>query len=157
MNSSSKNIPLRHAVATLAFRASKTLRDSPAGFAETRISPATRSSVEILSHMTDLLDWALRMANGAAEWEVSSPADWKDVENRFFSSLKSFDDRLEMIVTAERADLNPCSGQSRLDPSLDLIDSDRLHFGDLDSSRVDYSNPCLAAPLAHIDRSRRFA
>src|SRR5512139_2152906 len=53
---------LRHTLATLAYRAAKTLRGAPASFAEYRAGPGSRTPVEILAHMGDLLDWALHLA-----------------------------------------------------------------------------------------------
>ena len=59
---------LRHTVATLAYRAGKVLRDVPDGFAEVRAAPASRSAMEILSHMVDLMGWAERLARGEYRW-----------------------------------------------------------------------------------------
>ncbi len=36
-------VPLRHTLATLAYRAGKALRDAPEGFADCRLAPATRT------------------------------------------------------------------------------------------------------------------
>ena len=55
---------LRHALATLAYHAGKTVRGTPADFGAWRQSPESPSCVEILAHMGDLMDWVLRMANG---------------------------------------------------------------------------------------------
>ena len=61
---------LRHTLATLAYRAEKVLRDPPAGFAETRVAAATRTPLEILAHLGDLMEWAERMARGEQRWEA---------------------------------------------------------------------------------------
>ena len=58
MNESERAL-LRHTLATLAYRAAKPLRDAPPMFAAFRAAPGTRTAVEILAHMGDLLDWAL--------------------------------------------------------------------------------------------------
>ena len=55
---------LRHAVATLAYRGGKPLRGSPTGFADFRAAPGTRTPVEILAHVGDLLDWAASQVRG---------------------------------------------------------------------------------------------
>ena len=55
---------LRHAVATLAYRAAKTLRNAPPDFSTFRPAKGSRSAGEILSHMADLFDWALSQAKG---------------------------------------------------------------------------------------------
>lgn len=46
---------LRHTVATFAYRAEKVLRDVPDGFAELRPSTASRTPVETLGHLCDLM------------------------------------------------------------------------------------------------------
>ena len=63
---------LRHAVATLAYRAGKVLRDVPDGFAEVRAAPASRSAMEILSHMVDLMGWAERLARGGGGLDATA-------------------------------------------------------------------------------------
>jgi len=87
-------ISLRHTLATLAYRASKTLRGAPADFAHFRASPTTRTAVGILAHMGDLLDWALALADGRHEWRESVPLPWDGEVARFFAALGAFDNRL---------------------------------------------------------------
>ena len=88
------NALLRHTVATLAYRAGKTLRGAPPDFAAFKAAPATRTPVEILAHMGDLFDWALCLADGRHEWHDSVPLPWDDEVARFFRALQTFDDRL---------------------------------------------------------------
>jgi hypothetical protein len=64
---------LRHALATLAYRAAKTLRDAPAGFAEFHVSETSRTPAQVLAHMGDLLDWALSLSQGNERWHDSEP------------------------------------------------------------------------------------
>jgi hypothetical protein len=82
---------LRHAVATLAYRANKTLRAAPAEFGALKISESSRTPAEILTHIVDLMDWALSLARGAPVWQVSTPDVWHDDVARFFASLDRFD------------------------------------------------------------------
>ncbi len=82
---------LRHAVATLAYRGGKAVRGVPAGFADFRASATTRTPVEILSHIGDLLDWALSIARGEQAWHDSVPLPWEQEVTRFFESLERFD------------------------------------------------------------------
>jgi len=84
---------LRHAVATLAYRAGKAVRGAPREFAD--FSGATRTPVQILAHMGDLFDWALLLADGRHEWHNSTPLPWDQEVARFFSTLVAFDRRLE--------------------------------------------------------------
>ncbi len=85
---------LRHAVATLAYRGGKTLRGAPPAFASFRAASGTRTPVEILAHIGDLLDWALLLADGKHEWHDSPPLAWDDEVARFYDALKAFDERL---------------------------------------------------------------
>ncbi len=82
---------LRHAVATLAYRGGKVLRDAPSGFASMRIGEKTRTPVEILAHVGDLLDWALWLAKGEHRWKTSVPQAWEREVARFFDSLARLD------------------------------------------------------------------
>lgn len=82
---------LRHAVATLAYRAGKVLRDAPAGFGEVRASASSRSAAEILGHMVDLLAWGERLARGEYRWEAHGVTDWSTAVTRFFDGLAALD------------------------------------------------------------------
>jgi len=82
---------LRHTLATLAYRAAKPLRDAPEGFSEYRVAAGTRTAGEILSHLGDLLEWALSMALGREEWRESPASSWDDGVARFFSALQVLD------------------------------------------------------------------
>ncbi|MEZ5416132.1 MAG: hypothetical protein R2708_02180 [Vicinamibacterales bacterium] len=82
---------LRHTVATLAYRAGKVLRDVPAGFAEARASATSRSAVEILAHMVDLMGWGERLARGEYRWEPGGFTDWDATVSRFFDALAALD------------------------------------------------------------------
>ena len=86
---------LRHAVATLAYRAAKALRGAPDGFASYESPDASKQPVKILAHMGDLLDWALSMADGSRKWNDSTPGAWAEESTRFFTAIKKFDDYLE--------------------------------------------------------------
>jgi hypothetical protein len=83
---------LRHTVATLAYRAGKTLRGAPPEFAD--FSGASRTPAQILAHMGDLFDWALTLANGKQAWHNSTPLPWDQEVARFFAALEKFDLRL---------------------------------------------------------------
>lgn len=82
---------LRHTLATLAYRAEKALRDVPEGFAETRAGPATRTPLEILTHMGDLMEWGERMARGERRWQHVGCKDWHEAHARFFAGLHALD------------------------------------------------------------------
>jgi hypothetical protein len=93
-NSDPKRELLRHAVATLAYRGGKAIRNAPAAFAEFRGCPSSRSAGQILTHLGDLLDWGLSIAKGKQTWKSSEPMSWDKETARFFGALQSFDDYL---------------------------------------------------------------
>ena len=92
--SRSNNVFLRHAVATLAYRAAKVLRRAPSEFSEFRVGETSRSAGQILAHMSDLLDWALSQARGKQRWRNSKPRSWTEDSERFFTALTAFDEYL---------------------------------------------------------------
>ena len=85
---------LRHAVATLAYRAAKTMRGAPDSFADFKPGPGMNSPVQILAHMGDLMDWGLSMAIGKPKWNNSEPQSWEAECERFFAAVKTFDEAL---------------------------------------------------------------
>src|SRR5215467_4822374 len=50
---------LRHALATVAYRAGKALRGAPESFANFKIGETSRTPAQILAHLGDLYVWAL--------------------------------------------------------------------------------------------------
>jgi len=85
---------LRHTLATLAYRAAKVLRDAPPEFGGYRAAPTSRTPVEILAHMGDLMDWALSLAQGKERWRDAPPQTWPEESARFFRALAGFDEYL---------------------------------------------------------------
>jgi hypothetical protein len=85
-------VALRHTIATLAYRASKVVRDTPVEFSGFRAGQGARSAGEILAHMGDLLDWALSLARDEERWHDSTPDSWADDTARFFAALSRFDE-----------------------------------------------------------------
>ena len=85
---------LRHSVATIAYRTGKIIRDAPQGYVDFQAGQNCRTPVQILAHIGDLFDWALAMAKGQPAWHDSVPLPWPDEVQRFFDSLKGFDDFL---------------------------------------------------------------
>src|SRR5579872_4161684 len=85
---------LRHALATLAYRAAKVLRNATEVFCGCQADHGLRTPGQILAHMGDLMDWALSMAIGKQEWHDSKPLAWDQEIERFFGALKALDDFL---------------------------------------------------------------
>ncbi|MGO8793771.1 MAG: hypothetical protein ACLQLC_03025 [Candidatus Sulfotelmatobacter sp.] len=98
MNESSTSDPkrelLRHALATVAYRGGKAVRNAPERFAAFQAAGAARTPISILAHIGDLMDWGLSMANGERQWRESKPLPWSEEVERFFISLTRFDDFL---------------------------------------------------------------
>ena len=85
---------LRHTLATVAYRGGKAVRDAAEGFGTFRVAESTRTPVEILAHIGDLLDWGARMARGEYAWHDATPLPWEQEVERFFACLARFDEAL---------------------------------------------------------------
>ncbi len=89
-----QNAFLRHTVATLAYRGGKAVRNAPPSFAEYRAASGTRSPVQILAHIGDLLDWALQLADGRHVWHDAEPQPWDAEVARVVAALERLEARL---------------------------------------------------------------
>src|SRR5881628_1315033 len=85
---------LRNTLATLAYRGGKTIRDVDQEFADFRPAAGSRTPVEILAHIGDLLDWAVQLAGGKHVFHESKPLPWDQEVARFFRVLRALDQRL---------------------------------------------------------------
>jgi len=85
---------VRQVAATLAYRASKVLRDAPEKFADTSFGDATRRPVRIVGHMADLMAWGVSIAKGAVAWTPAGGDDWQTEVARFFDGLAALDREL---------------------------------------------------------------
>ena len=85
---------LRHTLATLAYRAAKAVRGAPDGFGEFRAAPTSRTPSEVLSHICDLMDWALSQARGTQVWTDTAHASWREDTSRLFKAMRALDDYL---------------------------------------------------------------
>lgn len=108
-----KRVFLRHTLATIAYRAAKVERYAPPGFGNFQLGKAARTPVQIVAHMADLFDWALRMAQGNSDWVQSKPQAWRKEVERFHASLLEFDRYLAsdapLVVAAEELFQGPIS------------------------------------------------
>ena len=84
-------VHLRHTLATLAYRGGKAVRDVPASFADFSAGEGTRTPLEILAHMGDLVAWALTQARGDEAWVAAEPSSWDEEVARFFAGLRALD------------------------------------------------------------------
>lgn len=88
---------IRHLLAVIAYRGGKVLRGAPEGFGNVRVREDTRSAVEILVHINDVLLWGLTAVQGKQQWNEQVPGEWCDQVDRFFDVLKLFDDELKQV------------------------------------------------------------
>jgi hypothetical protein len=86
---------LRQLAATLGYRAAKVLRDVPPDFATYRIAPNSRTPVEIVAHLGDLMKWGISLAKGDYVWKAEGSADWDREVDRFFTLLGELDTHIE--------------------------------------------------------------
>jgi hypothetical protein len=84
---------LRHLVATIAYRASRSLRDAPPAFENARLAGDGMNARELVLHITNVLSFALatvtqtdRVRHDAREWQAEV--------NRFYALLGELDARL---------------------------------------------------------------
>jgi hypothetical protein len=89
-----KRALLRHAVATVAYRGGKAVRDAPPEFAAYSPDGSPRTAIKILAHVGDLFDWALSQATGTEKWNDSTPLGWDAEVARFFTALQRYDEYL---------------------------------------------------------------
>ena len=97
---------LRHAVATLAYRGGKTLRGAPPQFDVFSPGEGTRTPLQILAHIGDLLEWSLSMTRGDTVWPGHTPMAWHVEVDRFYGALGQLDEQLAsaapLAVEAEK-------------------------------------------------------
>jgi len=85
---------LRHALATLAYRGGKAIRNAPAKFSGYHACEGVREPGRILAHIGDLMDWAFSIVIGKREWRDANPLPWDKEVDRFYAAIKKFDDYL---------------------------------------------------------------
>lgn len=151
---------LRHALATLAYRGGKAVRAAPSGFAGFRAGATSRSAGEILAHVGDLMDWALRLCEGRHVWSDSPPRDWPEECARCFAGIAALDARLAgpqpLATTPERLFQGPIAdalthvGQIALLRRLAgaAVRGENYYKADIASGRV---GPEQAAPGVEFD------
>ena len=88
------NLPVRHALATLAYRLGKVLRGTPEDFRDFEAAASVRTPGQILAHIGDLMDWALAQVEGRKQWHDSAPRNWEQEIARFFAALEALDQRI---------------------------------------------------------------
>lgn len=82
---------LRHLVATIAFRGNVAVREAPDDFAGFKMEDTTRTPVEILAHVGDLLEGSVYLLKGEMVYLNAEPLPWNEEAARFFSAVKELD------------------------------------------------------------------
>ena len=85
---------LRHTLATLAYRGCKAVRGAGDEFAGFSLGENPKTPAMILTHIGDLLDWAVTLAEGRQAWSDSVPLPWEHEVQRFHVALGKFDEYL---------------------------------------------------------------
>jgi hypothetical protein len=94
---------LRHCNAVIAYRGAKALRGAPPEFAHFKAGPTTRTPLEILTHIGDLLEVSAARLRGPAQWKEDKPDDWGRQVARFHAALASID---EALASAQPIDVS---------------------------------------------------
>jgi hypothetical protein len=149
---------LRHALATVAYRAKRTLEGAPDDFAT--LPGAGRQPAQILAHMGDLFDWALSMAAGNQRWNNSLPKEaWAEEQKRFFATLQAFDDYLasgeELHAPVDRLFQGPVAdalthvGQLAMLRRLAAapVCSENFYVARIEAGKVDADQPAAVQPF----------
>jgi hypothetical protein len=119
---------LRHLLATLAYRGGKAIRNAQPDFAHFRPLGAKNTPLALLSHLSDLIEWAHRWTSetsGAAPaYQTAQPSTWDDEVQRFHNALANFDaylarnadlpNNLDVLLQAPIADAFTHVGQISL-------------------------------------------
>ncbi len=84
---------LRHMVASIAYRASRSLRNPPLGFENVRFADDGMTARELVLHMTNVLAFALAALTDT-ERVRHEALEWKSEIDRFYAVLGDVDARL---------------------------------------------------------------
>ena len=133
---------LRHLVATIAYRASRSLRDAPAGFESVRLADTGMTARELVSHMTNVMSFALATVTRTDRIR-HEPLEWPQEVARFYSVLGELDTRLAEGATIEEGfDLKIVQG-----PLADAL----THVGQLHAMRRKTGAPVAPANYIRAD------
>ena len=127
---------LRHLVATIAYRASRSLRDAPDGFEKACLPGGSKSAAELLVHMANVMSFAIATVTNAERVRYESLA-WRDEIDRFYSLLETLDSHL--------------ADGSSIEPEMELklvqgpLADTLTHVGQLHAMRRASGSPIAAA------------
>lgn len=93
---------LRHLVATIAYRASRSLRDAPPDFENACLPGGSKSGAELLLHMTNVMSFAIATVTNTDRIRHES-LEWRKEVDRFYSLLETLDTSLSEGVSIDPA------------------------------------------------------
>jgi hypothetical protein len=133
---------LRHLVATIAFRASHSLKDAPAGFEDVRLADGGMSAKELVQHVANVMSFALAtLSNQDRVRHEALP--WAQQVEDFYSVLRAVDAQLIAGASVEdNMDLKLVQG-----PLADTL----THIGQLHSMRRKFGAPIAPANYIKAD------
>ncbi len=119
---------LRHLLATLAYRGGKAIRNAQSDFANFSPPGAKNTPLALLSHLSDLIEWAHRWTSetscAAPAYQTAQPSEWDEEVRRFHDALANFDaylaggpdlpNNLDVLLQAPIADAFTHVGQISL-------------------------------------------
>lgn len=128
---------LRHMVAAIAFRASRSLRDAPPGYENLRLTDDSMSAKELVLHMTNVTAFAIATVTHTDRVR-HEPRDWNGEVDRFYTLLGELDAAFARGASLEPGmDLKLVQG-----PLADAL----THVGQLHSMRR-----IMGAPIAPMN------
>jgi hypothetical protein len=83
----------RHLVATIAFRASRSLRDAPVGFENVRLADGGMTARELVLHLTNVMAFAIATVTGKDRIRHEA-LEWSQEVARFYAQLRDLDAKL---------------------------------------------------------------
>ena len=86
---------LRHTLATLAYRTRQVLKEVPAGYPDFAAGSGVRTPLEILRHMSTVMNYAVHCFRAQQRLELEA-LSWQQEKDRFETILKRFDHHLEL-------------------------------------------------------------
>lgn len=91
---------LRHMVASIAYRGSRSLRNPPPGFENIRLADDGMTARELVLHMTNVTAFSLAVVTNTERVRYEA-LDWKGEIDRFYALLGELDARLAEGATME--------------------------------------------------------
>jgi hypothetical protein len=109
MYMSANNAALRHFLASIAYHASKAIRDAPDNYPKLDIGMGVRTPRHILHHITGVLSYADSFYKHY-DTTYFPMKPWSEEIEHFYATLKSLDNSIRSKLPKERTDLQILQG-----------------------------------------------